>query len=49
MTDGSLSTFDISVSCLYFFESEYYSAAPVNYPAVDQGKDGILASMKIAL
>ncbi|RON05197.1 hypothetical protein BK658_02540 [Pseudomonas brassicacearum] len=22
MTDGSLSTFDISISCLYFFESE---------------------------
>gem|GEM_PF-6375412 len=22
MTNGSLSTFDISISCLYFFESE---------------------------
>ena len=36
----SLSTFDSSVSCLYFFDSEYITQAKKQYPAVSLGSDG---------
>ncbi|PFN93131.1 hypothetical protein COJ85_26380, partial [Bacillus sp. AFS076308] len=32
VTDSSLSTFDSSVSCLYFFESEYSTKSPTAAP-----------------
>ncbi len=49
VTDGSLSTFDISVSCLYFFESEYCTNVPTQHPAVGREQDGDPVSVKIAL
>jgi hypothetical protein len=49
VTDGSLSTFDSSVSCLYFFEYEYGTNVPSQYPAAGREQDGDPALVKIAL
>jgi hypothetical protein len=49
VTDGSLSTFDSSVSCLYFFEYEYGTTVSPHYQAVSREQDGDPASVKIAL
>ncbi|MFW9267448.1 hypothetical protein ACLK1G_09630 [Pseudomonas sp. NR3] len=43
MTDGSLSTFDSGVSCLYFFETESRNACLKQHP---ERRMGILHSAK---
>jgi hypothetical protein len=49
MTDSSLSTFDSSVSCLYFFVYETKRNFLQQYTAVNRDQDGIPATVKNAL